>query len=95
MKGIIAGGRNFDDYDTLGRVCDQMLQNQSEIEIVSGAASGADNLGEQYAHERGHEVKSFPADWNKQGKAAGPCTLQDKFINPCPKFGIAYYEIIM
>jgi hypothetical protein len=23
------------------------------------------------------------------------CMLQDKFIIPCPKFGTAYYEIIM
>lgn len=73
MKVIIAGGRDFDDYDTLSKVCDYMLQNQSEVEIVSGAANGADNLGEQYAHERGYQNKAFPADWNTYGKAAaGP-----------------------
>lgn len=59
MKVIIAGCRNFDDYDTLCKVCDHMLQNQGEVEIVSGAASGADSLGEQYAHERGFAVKYF------------------------------------
>jgi hypothetical protein len=44
MKVIIAGGRNFDDYNTLCRICDHMLQNQSEVEIVSGAANGAERF---------------------------------------------------
>lgn len=71
MKVIIAGGREFNDYATLCRVCDHMLQNQKEIEIVSGTARGADLLGEQYARERGYPIQQFPADWDKYGKAAG------------------------
>ena len=46
MKVIIAGSRGFDDYQKLCKVCDHMFSQQSEIEIVSGAARGADLLGE-------------------------------------------------
>jgi hypothetical protein len=70
MKVIIAGSRDFDDYELLRKYCDHVLQNQTEIEIVSGTARGADQLGERYAKERGYPVKQFPADWNK-GKSAG------------------------
>lgn len=71
MKVIIAGSRTFNDFDTLCKVCDNVLQGQTDIEIVSGTARGADQLGERYALERGYPVKRFPANWNKHGKAAG------------------------
>jgi hypothetical protein len=71
MKVIIAGSRTFTDYDRLRSVCDYMLQNQKEIEIVSGTAWGADTLGEKYAQERGYKVTRFPAEWSRFGRSAG------------------------
>ncbi|RXP46200.1 DUF2493 domain-containing protein [Lutibacter sp. HS1-25] len=50
----------------------QPLQNQTEIEIVSGAYyKGADKLGEQYAAEKGFHIKQFSADWKRYKRAAG------------------------
>ena len=71
MKVIIAGGRNFRDYDKLKESCDNILVNQKEVQIVSGTAAGADTLGERYAQEKGYEVKKFPAQWDLYGKSAG------------------------
>lgn len=71
MKVIIAGGRDFKDYNRLKEVCDKILINQNKIEIVSGTAGGADTLGERYAQEKGYEVKKFPAKWDEYGKKAG------------------------
>jgi hypothetical protein len=71
VKIIIAGSRTFNDYTLLHDICDHMLQNQREIEIVSGGANGADKLGEQYASEKGYTIKQFIPDWNKWGKSAG------------------------
>jgi hypothetical protein len=71
IKVIIAGGRDFQDWDKLVEVCDRVFKDYSTVEIVSGAAKGADRLGEQYANERGHQIKQFPADWDKYGKSAG------------------------
>jgi len=71
IKVIIAGGRDFQDWDKLVEVCDRVFKDYSTVEIVSGAANGADKLGERYANERGHQIKKFPADWDKYGKSAG------------------------
>jgi hypothetical protein len=71
MKVIIAGGRNFNDYEKLCQFCDKALSKQTEVEIVSGTANGADKLGEKYANDNGHPIKQFPADWDKYGKSAG------------------------
>lgn len=50
---------------------DFFLENKADVEIVSGTARGADQLGERYAFERGLPVKQFPADWDQHGKSAG------------------------
>ena len=70
-KVIIAGSRNFNDYEKLSKVCDSLFKNKKAIEIVSGIAKGADKLGEVYAKENGYGIKKFPANWNKYGKKAG------------------------
>ena len=73
FRVIIAGTRTFDDYDMLCRSMDYYLQNIREpIQVLSGMARGADQLGLRYAQEHGYEVQGFPADWEKYGKAAGP-----------------------
>lgn len=72
FRVIIAGGRDFDDYDLVVSTMDKLLQNITEpITIVCGMARGADTLGERYAISKGYEVARFPADWGKFGKAAG------------------------
>lgn len=79
MKIIIAGGRGFSDYPLLKQECDaflyQVLREKldlgEEVTVISGAARGADRLGEQYAKDKGYKILSKPADWNKYGKRAG------------------------
>lgn len=71
FKVIIAGSRNFDNYELLKTKMDHLLSQKQDIEIVSGAARGADQLGERYAAERGYALKQFPADWDTYGKSAG------------------------
>ena len=75
-KVIIAGSRNFNDYEKLKFYCDFYLKdlvNDSNIElvIVSGHARGADSLGEKYALENNYKCEVHPADWKLHGKAAG------------------------
>lgn len=73
MRVIIAGSRTFNAYDFLCQILDVKLHSKTEeIEIVSGGAKGADQLGERYARERGYPIKLFPANWAEYGKMAGP-----------------------
>jgi hypothetical protein len=39
--------------------------------VISGAASGADTLGEKWAMRHGIPVERFVAQWEKHGKSAG------------------------
>lgn len=73
FKLIIAGSRNFHDYDLLQKHVHDFLHDQCDnnIVIISGVAVGADLLGEHYAHEMQYPVQRFPAEWNLYGKYAG------------------------
>lgn len=76
-KLIVAGGRDFRDYATLSRklqtirlmIWDNCLAD--DLEIVSGTARGADQLGERWARENQVSLTQFPADWDRYGKSAG------------------------
>ena len=72
FKVIIAGGRDFSDYDLLKVKMNRILSNiTDEIVVISGTARGADSLGEKYATEMGYKLEQYPANWNKYGKRAG------------------------
>ena len=71
MKIIIAGGRNFDDYDQLRESMWRHTWGYDDVEIVSGGAKGADALGERWAKDEKKHITHFPADWDTHGKAAG------------------------
>jgi hypothetical protein len=64
FKVIIAGSRDFDNYRMLKKKVDSILSNiEGDVEIVSGTAKGADELGEKYARINKIPVKRFPAPW--------------------------------
>ena len=71
FKVIVAGGRDFADYDLLKSKLDNLLVNRNPVEIVSGTARGADKLGEFYAKRSQLALALFPADWDLYGKSAG------------------------
>ena len=72
FRVIIAGGRDFNDYQRLCKTMDYLLKNKvPEVTIISGGARGADSLGERYANERGFSLIIMKADWEKYGKSAG------------------------
>ena len=72
MKLIIAGKRDFYDYETLKAEVDKLRKSIEIDEIVSGKCSGVDRMGERYAREHHIPVKEFPAAWGTYGKSAGP-----------------------
>lgn len=69
MKVIIAGGRDYDNYEVLLAAVEE---SQFDITtVVSGGAKGADALGERYANEMKKSLLVFEADWKTYGRGAG------------------------
>lgn len=77
MKVIVAGSRDFNDYEFVKSKLDELLVTLDSYEIVSGGCRGADKLGERYAKEKGWKCTIFKADWDTFGKFAGPKRNKD------------------
>lgn len=71
MRLIIAGGRDFKNYELLKDKVKFYTSNNEDITIISGTANGADRLGERYANENEIDLEYYPANWNEFGKSAG------------------------
>ena len=75
MRIIIAGSRDFNNYDLLKKEVLNIVKDDNRpkelVKIISGGARGADTLGEYFAKEFGLEVKRFIPDWDSLGKRAG------------------------
>lgn len=73
MKLIIAGSRNYDHgFIELIDIALDMLGLECPEEAVSGGCRGIDKLGEGWAVWHDIPIKSFPANWEKYGRSAGP-----------------------
>lgn len=68
-KVAVIGSRKFEDYDLLKKELDKIYNISC---IVSGGASGADSLAENYAEENNIETLIYKADWNDMSE---PCVV--------------------
>ena len=75
LRVIIAGSRDFSDYELLKKSAIEIITKKTMLldltRIVSGGARGADILGERFANEMGLEISRFIPDWDGLGKRAG------------------------
>lgn len=79
MKTIIAGSRDFNDYELLCAVIESCPWEITAV--VCGKARGADSLGEDYANNNNIPVLPFPANWKLYGNGAGPIRNQEMADN--------------
>jgi hypothetical protein len=95
MHILICGGRTFTDKQLF-------LQKMAEIEqkygpfhptatvIINGGARGADTLAAEYGYSHCFAVRTFHADWQKYGKAAGALRNQEMLDKGQPDIVIAF-----
>jgi hypothetical protein len=110
FKVIVAGSRDYEDYNFVKSKLDVILSNKKNIEIISGVCitgkvtytrpdgtevCGADGLGEKYAAEKGHAVAYFPADWDRLGRKAGHVRNEKMAVYAAPDGGCVIFRINM
>lgn len=69
MRTIIAGSRDCTSKSEL--IFALAACGWTPTAVISGAARGADRLGEVWAAEANVPCERFPADWDRYGKSAG------------------------
>lgn len=69
---LVCGGRGYDNRKELGSILSEFNRDEGIGLVISGGASGADRLAESWANHNRIPLCIFPANWNFEGRAAGP-----------------------
>jgi hypothetical protein len=89
MRVLICGSRDFFDAKAINNVISKLKAGDV---VIQGKAPGADTTAENLAEARGDlEVQSFPAEWHKYGKRAGPIRNQQMLDEGKPDVVFAFY----
>jgi len=70
LRVLICGGRQFDDADFIFAELDRLHAQYHFDTVIEGDARGVDRVAGEWAHARGIELLTFPADWKGQGRHA-------------------------
>ena len=87
-KILVAGGRDFIDYDRLKSDLDTLKPTT----IISGMARGADEQGYRYALNNNLECLKFLANWNRYGKSAGFIRNEQMLSEGKPDLVLVYWN---
>ncbi len=93
---LVCGGRDYHNRVKVYSVLDKLDSDPHSCigTIIEGGAKGADRLGrdwaEQWAKERNILVKTFVADWDTHGKAAGYIRNQQMLVEGKPDLVVAF-----
>lgn len=79
MKVAIIGSRSFNNYALLNETLEPIKPQITQV--ISGAAKGADSMGEQWASDNQIDTNIFPANWSLYGKRAGFVRNEDIIKN--------------
>lgn len=88
---LVCGDRNWSNKDQI-RECIEIVDPDV---IIEGEARGADRIAREIALEMGYvlgdTLLSFPADWEKHHKAAGPIRNQHMLTEGQPTIVYAFH----
>ncbi len=91
---LVCGGRSFSDRGLMARTLAPYktipFTEASEHIIIHGDAPGADTLADQWCDVFGVRKHVFPANWDKEGRAAGPIRNQRMIDEGKPDLVIAF-----
>jgi hypothetical protein len=74
---IVCGGRDFKDFDRVQKALNAVLRKHPNLRVIEGGARGADSLAKLWCGHNGVECLTVKADWNGNGKRAGPIRNQE------------------
>lgn len=96
MRVLVCGGRTFGDARLVFATLDQLHREKRITTIIHGAARGADSFASEWARAHANRYAStvreeaYPADWKKNGRAAGPIRNARMISEGKPELCVAF-----
>lgn len=90
VRVLVCGGRDYADAAKVNNALDRLHATRGIEVVMHGAAKGADALADEWARRNRVSLHTFPAQWEKHGKAAGPIRNQRMLAVGRPDLVIAF-----
>jgi|ERR1700692_2223078 len=90
MKVLVCGGRKFDDALTLESWLGGIHKQHGITLLIEGGAEGADSMARKFAEWAKIPTKTFEADWDRHGTAAGPIRNRQMLVEGRPDLVVAF-----
>lgn len=88
---LVCGGRDFTDESAMINALMRIEEEHGPFSLViHGGARGADTLAGRWASMEKIKVHVFPANWKRDGKAAGPIRNQRMLDEGAPDLVVAF-----
>lgn len=90
LRVLVCGGRDYQDREAVYRELDKLHLFHGIEAVITGGASGADKIADDWA--RAYRVANirFLAEWNRYGPAAGPIRNRRMLEEAYPDLVIAF-----
>lgn len=88
---LVCGDRNWTDGGLVARV---LASLPPVALVIHGGCRGADSLGGWAARGQGIPVRIFRAEWEREGRAAGPLRNQRMLDEGRPDLVLAFHDDI-
>lgn len=89
MRVLVCGGRGFSGKAGREKMHGE-LSALSPTEIIQGGATGADHMARMWAKRMHIPCRTFDAEWDKYGLAAGPLRNQQMLEEGNPDLVLAF-----
>ncbi len=90
FKVLVCGGRDHDNQYEVDEVLDNINLHKGPLTIIQGDAYGADREALSWAQTNRVPYMGFPAQWQKQGKAAGMARNKQMLEETDPDYVVAF-----
>ena len=89
-KAIVCGGRGFKNAGYLNRQLSTFHAHTPIGLLIEGGAPGADELARNWAKTNNVPFKTYNADWENFGRAAGPIRNKQMITENSPEYCISF-----
>ena len=97
LKVLVTGSRDWTDDIAVYLVLNgfrELAENLGEeLVIIEGGARGADELARSFANEFDVKLITVEADWENEGKAAGPIRNQKMLSEQDPDYVVGFSKM--
>ena len=95
MRVLVCGSRHWNDPAPIWAVLAGLYARDESADgliVIEGGAPGADSFAAEWADDEADGSETYPADWDKHGKAAGPIRNQQMLDEGQPDVVYAFKD---